>query len=72
MNTGEPEAAPWAYDCPDKEVMVMQIIKTTLLRRGEGTQADPIRSVTQFWNMQGELLAEHDPVGKMGGSTNAG
>lgn len=39
---------------------VMQVIKTTLLRRGDG-QLDPVRLVTQYWSFAGELLAEVDP-----------
>jgi hypothetical protein len=44
----------------DKEVMVMQVIRTTNLRRGDG-KATPIRAITQYWSMDGELLAEQDP-----------
>lgn len=40
---------------------VMQVIKTTLLRRGDG-KADPIRVVTQYWSLSGDLLAEVDPL----------
>lgn len=39
---------------------VMQVIKTTLLRRGDG-QLDPVRIVTQYWSFSGDLLAEVDP-----------
>lgn len=46
--------------CADKEVMVMQVIRTTNLRRGDGVNT-PIRAITQFWSMDGELLAEVDP-----------
>jgi hypothetical protein len=45
----------------DKEVMVMQVIRTTNLRRGDGTERSPIRAVTQYWSMQGDFLAEVDP-----------
>lgn len=45
----------------DREVMVMQVIRTTNLRRGDGTNT-PIRAVTQYWSMQGDLLAEIDPL----------
>lgn len=44
------------------EVEVMQGIKTTLLRRGSGNdELSPIRVITQYWSMAGELLAEIDP-----------
>lgn len=39
---------------------VIQVIKTTLTRRGDG-QLDPVRMVTQYWSFAGELLAEVDP-----------
>lgn len=41
---------------------VIQVIVTTLTRRGEGKSlADPMRVITQYWSMDGELLAEVDP-----------
>ena len=40
---------------------VRQIIQTTLTRRGNGKE-DPIRIITQFWSLEGELLAEVDPL----------
>lgn len=44
------------------KVEVMQVIKTTLTRRGEGKPPDdPVRMVTQYWSFSGELLAEVDP-----------
>jgi hypothetical protein len=45
-----------------KDLEVIQVIKTTLLRRGSGKDASsPIRCVTQFWSMDGDLLWEVDP-----------
>lgn len=41
-------------------VQVIQVIRTTLTRRGEGTTADPVRLVTQYWLMDGNLLCEDD------------
>lgn len=52
--------APWELKNPDKEVMVMQVIRTTNATRGDG-KVTPIRRITQFWSMDGELLAEKDP-----------
>ena len=43
------------------EAEVIQVIRTTLLRRGNGSTT-PIRAITQFWSLDGELLAEVDPV----------
>lgn len=43
-------------------VRVIQVVETTLTRRGSGkSDADPIRIVTQYWSLDGELLAEVDP-----------
>jgi hypothetical protein len=47
-----------AGDC----AKVIQVIETTLTRRGEGIEGDPIRIIRQYWSMDGELLAEVDPV----------
>lgn len=41
-------------------VKLLQVIETTLLRRGEGRNADPIRIVRQYWAPDGKLLAEVD------------
>lgn len=40
---------------------VIQVIETKSLR-GQGTECDVCREVTQYWNFQGKLLAENDPV----------
>ena len=39
---------------------VIQVIETKALR-GEGTCENKIRIVTQYWSLDGELLAENDP-----------
>lgn len=42
---------------------VIQVIKTDLLRRGEGKSADdPVRMIIQYWTMDGKLLWEDDPL----------
>ncbi len=38
------------------EVIVVEAL------RGLGQMGDPVRVVTQYWSLQGELLAESDPV----------
>jgi hypothetical protein len=43
------------------DVCVMKIIRTMLLRRGEGVTGDPIRIIIQYWSLDGVLLAEVDP-----------
>lgn len=40
---------------------VIQVIETKALR-GEGTEEDLCRIVTQYWDFNGKLLAEHDPA----------
>lgn len=42
-------------------VEVINLIKTTLKRLGDGTELDPIRVITQYWDMDGNLLFEYDP-----------
>ena len=45
----------------EKELEVIQLIKTNLLRRGSGeTKDDPIRIIVQYWDMEGNLLFEVD------------
>ena len=52
-------AVPRGTDC----ARVIQVIETEALR-GAGTDEDPCRIVLQYWNFDGELLAEMDPVKK--------
>lgn len=44
-----------------KDVTVQQVIVTTNMRRGNGS-TDPIRKVLQVWSMDGDLIAENDPL----------
>lgn len=44
-----------------KQVEVLQVIRTTNARRGEGVETDPVRILTQYWSMAGDLLFEIDP-----------
>jgi hypothetical protein len=39
---------------------IIPVIETTLLRRGDGTEGDPVRIIKQYWNLNGELLWEID------------
>jgi hypothetical protein len=39
---------------------LIQVIEVSTTR-GTGTQLDPVRTVTQYWSTDGELLAERDP-----------
>lgn len=40
---------------------VIQVIETRTCI-GKGTQEDVCRYLYQYWNLEGKLLAEHDPV----------
>ena len=40
---------------------VISVIMTKALK-GSGTENDPVREVTQYWDFDGNLLAEHDCV----------
>lgn len=40
---------------------VIQVIETEE-RRGKGVEDDPIRRVVQYWSLDGDLLAEDDPL----------
>ena len=42
---------------------VIQVIETTALR-GNGTEEDMCRQVQQYWDFDGNLLAENDPCTK--------
>lgn len=39
----------------------IKVIKTTS-KAGEGTHADPNRIITQYWSLDGALLATVDPI----------
>jgi hypothetical protein len=45
----------------DREVAMMQVIVTNILRRGDGKET-PIRIIRQVWTMDGQLIAELDPL----------
>jgi hypothetical protein len=50
-----------------KEVEVVRVIKTALLRRGHGRdETSPIRIIEQYWDMDGNLLWEKDPCADKG------
>lgn len=42
-----------------KSAKVIQVIETKSLR-GLGTEKDPVRDVTQYWDLEGNFLAEMD------------
>lgn len=45
------------------EARVIRVIETKSMR-GEGTENDLCRTVTQYWDFEGNLLAENDPCTK--------
>lgn len=40
---------------------VIEVIETKALK-GQGTKENPVRIVTQYWDLQGDLLSEKDPI----------
>lgn len=45
----------------DATAKVIQVIQTSLSSRGDGTRDNHMRRITQYWSLDGELLAEVDP-----------
>lgn len=43
---------------------IIQVIETKALRGTGQCETDMCRTVTQYWSLEGELLAEHDPFEK--------
>jgi hypothetical protein len=44
-----------------KEVHAIQVIRTSNKTVGGGSKEDPVRTVVQYWTIDGELLDECDP-----------
>lgn len=42
-----------------KIAKVIQVIETKA-ERGLGVEKDPVREITQYWSLEGKLLAERD------------
>lgn len=45
-----------------KDVQVVTVVITDILRAGKGTEGSPIRRVRQVWTLDGHLIAQYDPV----------
>ena len=43
-----------------KKARVIQVIETSE-NRGNGTEEDPVRTITRYWDFEGKLLGEVDP-----------
>jgi hypothetical protein len=54
-----------------KDVEVIQVVRTNIATRGEGIEDDPVRRITQYWSLDGELLAEVDSWASERGVLNA-
>ena len=44
-----------------ENVEILKVIRTNLTTRGDGI-SNPIRIITQYWTLNGELLFELDPI----------
>lgn len=55
---------PQPWNIPNADVQVMQVIVTQIKSRGDGTDDNPHRVITQFWDMEGNLIADFDPTPK--------
>lgn len=42
-----------------RSARVIQVIETKA-ERGLGVEKDPVREITQYWSLEGKLLAERD------------
>ena len=49
-------------ELPGDVVRRIEVIETNIERRGDGSKDDPTRRVTQFWSLDGQLLAERDDL----------
>lgn len=54
------DGAGLSYRTP-RSARAVTVIETVAVR-GAGYESDPVREVRQYWSMDGELLAENDPV----------
>ena len=46
-------------------IRVEKVILSTLRRRGAGKEGDPIRIITEVYTLDGELIAEYDPINEI-------
>lgn len=47
---------------PVRRVEMVQVLRVTAVR-GRGVEVDPVREVVQYWDLEGNLAADVDPVG---------
>jgi len=60
MNTVSVLEKSPAYQRADNSARILTVIETTNMTRGNGTEEDPVRVVTQYWTLDGTLLVEVD------------
>ena len=48
--------------CSGPPLEVMSVIVTRLQVHGKGVENDPVRRITQVWDMSGTLLASLEPL----------
>jgi hypothetical protein len=49
---------------PTRSVKVIEVVRVEVVI-GDGTETHPYRTLTQFWSVDGELLAERDNWGPL-------
>jgi hypothetical protein len=47
------------------KVFAQQVIICTKQRRGKGSLHSPIRVITEVFDMEGNLIADNDPIGNL-------
>ena len=58
------EIPKYVYPRGTDSARVISVIETKAARGGAGTVKDISREVTQYWDLEGNLLAENDPQAK--------
>lgn len=54
------QTVPQPWNIEDKQVQIIEILVTQLTVRGDGTEDNPNRRITQFWTLDGEMICEFD------------
>lgn len=52
------------YPCGAESARVIAVIEVKTARGSGMTPEDPARTVTEYWSLFGEKLAECDPIGQ--------
>lgn len=43
-------------------VETLEVVRTELTQVGDGTEANPYRRLTEYWTLDGDLIASIDPL----------